>query len=87
MKVLNKSAPPVSLQQLKGLSYISQAKDVLVNISNENTKTSIIYKSLSSKEDRDHLKGVTCLKSMMEYLRQKYNRPDKIIACLLHKRY
>ena len=47
-----KSAPPVSLQQLKGfsnwLSYISQAKDVLTNISNENTKTSIIYKSLSS---------------------------------------
>ena len=84
-----KSAPPVNLQPLKGfqnwLSYYAQAKEVLSNISNEQTKATIVYRSLTSKEDKEHLKGVMSMSVIMKYLTDRYNRPDELVACVLSK--
>ena len=55
------------------------------NISNEQTKATIIYRSLTSKEDKEHLKGVMSMSVIMKYLTDRYNRPDELVACVLAK--
>ena len=57
------------------LSWIYQAKSILVGIQTEQAKISFIYQSLTNDEDKMHLKGVTDLSEIQRYLKTKYNRP------------
>ena len=64
-----KAAPAITLQKLQGfsnwLSWTEQCKNILMNISQEQTKCAIIYNSLTAKEDKRFLKGEIVLSAVM----------------------
>ena len=57
----------------------------MAGIKNEQAKVALIFESLAVSEDRSHLKGLTNLSDCQQYLRQKYNRPHKIVGAILNK--
>jgi hypothetical protein len=65
-----KLAPKVTLMKLSGysryLSWIHQAKSILVGIQTEQAKISLIYQSLGQDKDCLHLKGVTSLNEIQK---------------------